>query len=118
MSASETSHIILPRVPEDLFREWIHVRDRRYPGTVLIDPKTPLTFEGAYRFAAALAGAVERAENEPDPAEVEAVAEAACSALVPQCGLSEGTALLAEQVARAILARYTLTERKPGGGHG
>lgn len=101
--------IVLDRVDESAFADWFEVR--RGPERVLLDSAGPLDFAGARGFAAALAGAVERAESEPDPAEVEALAEVLHEAR-ERCG---GAGELDRQSARTILTRYTLTERKPGG---
>lgn len=97
--------IVLERQTEHTFRSWYKI-DRRAPGSVLINPEGPLSYSGARRFAAALAGAVERAEGEPDPAEVEALARVILSELLAGPTAAEGAA-------RAILARWTLTERQP-----
>lgn len=96
--------IVLDRVDEDAFSEWFSVERPTFLGRVLLDPRTPLDFVGARKYAAALIGAVERAENEPDPAEVERLAR-----------VIRSSGRTGEDAARAILTRYTLTERKPGG---
>lgn len=102
--------IVLDRVDKSVFSGRFHVRDRHYPGSVVVDATGPVTFEAARRYAAALAAAVERAESEPDPAEVERLAEVIHEAR-EHCG---GAGEWDRQSARTILDRYDITERKPG----
>ena len=97
--------LILDRVPESTFTGSIHIDGR---GRILLDPPGPLSPEGARRFASALAAAAERGEAEPDPAEVEALAEVLHEAR-ERCG---GAGEWDRNAARAILSRYKLTERE------
>jgi hypothetical protein len=103
---------VLDQVPDRTFADWTQIQDQM----VLLDIRGPLSFESARRFAATLVAEVERAENEPDPAEVEALAGAIERDERASGGRPDKWA---ERAARAVLARWTLTERKPGGGgHG
>jgi hypothetical protein len=106
--------VVLDRVAAGSFAGWISASGHGV-GRVLIDPKTPLTFETARLFAAALVAAVERAENEPDPAEVDAVATVMRLHYPGMAVPSDGDYGLAvcREMARAVLSRFTLTERKP-----
>lgn len=96
--------IVLDPVDEAMFASWIHVKNRRLGGTVLIDPHSPLGFADVRNLAAALVAAVERAESEPDPEQVEALAGVLRSA--PE--------LTYEAAARAILAAGYRPPEKDG----
>lgn len=72
-----------------------------------------LTPAEAREYAAAIAARADEAETAPDPAQVAAVTQLAREALRARWVTPEGAGALPEHVARAILARYTLTERTP-----
>ncbi len=67
--------IVLDRVGGDKFSHWFELGRSTLGPSVLLDPHAALSFRAAREFAAALVAAVERAESEPDPAEVEALAK-------------------------------------------
>lgn len=102
---------VLDQVPDRTFADWMEVRERM----VLLDIRGPLPFESARRFAATLVAEVERAENEPDPAEVDAVATIMRLNYPGMAIPSDGDYGLAvcREMARAVLARFTIAERKP-----
>ena len=104
-----------PQIPGDrtiFFGGYSVLRDGNAV-TLLVGPEERrLTPAEAREYAAAIAARADEAETAPDPAQLAAVTRLARDALRARWVTPEGAAEVPEQVTRAILARYNLTERE------
>ena len=108
--------VILPRpqIPGDtsIFLGGYSVRRDGNAVTILVGPEERrLAPAEARQYAAAIAERADEADAAPDAALVAAVTQLAREALRARWVTPEGAGAVPEQVARAILARYTLTEK-------